>query len=547
MGLNLRLGTAEALPTALKAAPEELEAIAQFNRAADGPAQNGFSRALGTGREVRLSNADLSRPTPFELAGGVVTRSTRGGLVWSGEVVVAGAWALRLHLDSPSLPAGSRVWVYAPGGAASEVSGARLARAVDRGELWTGITWGERAWLEVEVPAEGLGPGREARFVLDRVLEVVRFDPEGRPTAPSGPVAKHEHCFVDTICAKEDFAAAIADFERAVAMITYVKEGSGFLCSGALVADSDPLPHQRAFFMTARHCVDSQTVADTATTFFKRWRTSCGGGQATPETVEGAAFLVGSKNDDGDYSLLELDGLPPNPHFLPVNPDPGATATGKILSSVHHARGNPQLFSRHETIAECVGGQFYVSMQTLFGGTGPGSSGAAFVDQQGRLVGVVRGACRFAAGDISDGCDPGTYAFITRVSSIYHQIRDFLEAPPPPPQEGFVTDPDFPGFEFRVDITAGGQTIGGTKEPACLPETVCFSGALAGRSEVFVRVVGPRPNGLLWPILVKFTSSRVDVWIRQLGTGDLRHYMLEGAGPGDDTLPGLFDRDGFVP
>ena len=496
---------------------------------------------------MRLSNADLSRPTPFERAGGAVARSARGGLVWTGEVKIEGAWALRLHLDSPSLPPGSRVWAFAPGGRTSEVSGPRLARAVAQGELWTGVIAGDRAWLEVEIPAEGLGPGREASFVLDRVLEVVQLDRDGRPIVPGGPVAKADECFVDMNCAKEGFAGAIEDFNRAVAMIVYVRDGGGFLCSGGLVADTDPLPHQRAFFTTAAHCVNTQATADTVNAFFKRWRTSCGGGQATPQVVEGSTLLATSKNDQGDWSLLELAGLPPNPHFLPVNPDPAGTGHGKVLSAIHHARGNPQLFSRHETIPRCVGGEFYVSSRQLFGGSGPGASGASMVDEQGRLVGILDGGCRDTPGDFSDHCDPLIFTYLTRVGGIYAKIRGFLEEPPPPPQEGFVTDPAFPGFEFRVDITAGGDSFLGTKEPACLPETVCFSGALAGRSEVFVRVVGPRPNGLLWPILVKFTTSRVDVWIRQLSTGDLRHYVLPAAGQGSDVLPGLFDRDGFVP
>jgi hypothetical protein len=74
-----------------------------------------------------------------------------------------------------------------------------------------------------------------------------------------------------------------------------------------------------------------------------------------------------------------------------------------------------------------------------------------------------------------------------------------------------------------------------------------MSGALAGRSELFVRIVGPRPNGFLWPTLVRFTPSRVEVWIEQLATGDVRHYVLPASGPGDDTLPGLQDRTGFQP
>ncbi len=122
-----------------------------------------------------------------------------------------------------------------------------------------------------------------------------------------------------------------------------------------------------------------------------------------------------------------------------------------------------------------------------------------------------------------------------------------LQGPPPPPAE-LLSDPDFPDFRFGVAITGSpGQTRLGASEAACLPEALCVSGAVPGRTEVVVRIVGPKPNGYLWPTIVKLSTSQVEVWIEQVSTGELRYYLLPGAGPGDDTLPGLFDRRGFRP
>jgi len=119
---------------------------------------------------------------------------------------------------------------------------------------------------------------------------------------------------------------------------------------------------------------------------------------------------------------------------------------------------------------------------------------------------------------------------------------------PPPPPGPWLTADSLPGFRVKVRITPqAGAPITGSREPVCIPETLCISGALPGRSEVFVRVVGPRPNGRLWPILVKFSTSQVEVWIEQLATGEVEYYLLEGARPGFDELPGLFDREGFRP
>jgi hypothetical protein len=121
------------------------------------------------------------------------------------------------------------------------------------------------------------------------------------------------------------------------------------------------------------------------------------------------------------------------------------------------------------------------------------------------------------------------------------------DPPPEPDPDGWFVDPAYPAFRFNVLITAGGSSRLGVPEPVCLPETVCVSGAVPGRVEVLLRIVGPKPNGYLWPTLFKASTSRFDVWIEQESTGTVKYYLLEGAGPGSSDLPGLFDREGFLP
>jgi hypothetical protein len=119
---------------------------------------------------------------------------------------------------------------------------------------------------------------------------------------------------------------------------------------------------------------------------------------------------------------------------------------------------------------------------------------------------------------------------------------------PPVPDRAPLTSPELPGFRVWADITPRGQaTIAGTRVAECLPEVLCVAGALPGRAEVFVRVIGPRPNGFLWPVLVQLTPSEVEVWMEQIATGEVNYYRLEAPRPGMDDLDGLFDRGGFVP
>jgi|GEM_PF-5334343 len=116
---------------------------------------------------------------------------------------------------------------------------------------------------------------------------------------------------------------------------------------------------------------------------------------------------------------------------------------------------------------------------------------------------------------------------------------------PAPPFDTWITSPETPGFRFQVQITAGDLAFEGRQELDCQSETVCVSGAIPGRPEAFLRILGPRANGYYWPTIIRFTPSQVEAWIEELATGTLRYYRLNPVPPGTNALPGLQDRTGF--
>ncbi|HKH49719.1 MAG TPA: LamG domain-containing protein [Thermoanaerobaculia bacterium] len=118
---------------------------------------------------------------------------------------------------------------------------------------------------------------------------------------------------------------------------------------------------------------------------------------------------------------------------------------------------------------------------------------------------------------------------------------------PAPPGGPWLTSSSVPGFQFKVRITSGANIITGVKENGCIAETLCVSGALPGRTEVFLRVIGPRPNGYLWPTIVRFTISQVEVWVEQTDTGLINYYLLDAVPADSDELNGLVDRLGYLP
>jgi subtilisin family serine protease len=117
--------------------------------------------------------------------------------------------------------------------------------------------------------------------------------------------------------------------------------------------------------------------------------------------------------------------------------------------------------------------------------------------------------------------------------------------PPPPPDGPWIASPAVPGFRVKVRITAGTSSRLSTPASGCLAATLCAAGAIPGQAEVLLRVTGTKPNGHRWATLVRFSTSRIEVWIEQPATGIVRYYDLPALATGSDELPGLVDRLAF--
>lgn len=113
-----------------------------------------------------------------------------------------------------------------------------------------------------------------------------------------------------------------------------------------------------------------------------------------------------------------------------------------------------------------------------------------------------------------------------------------------PPSVPPLLSSQYPNFRFWVRI---GDSRIGTAVAGCLPETVCVAGSIPTRAEVFVRIVGPKANGYLWPNIVKFNTTKTEVWIQQISTGSTKYYLLPALPTDSSTLPGVVDKTGFLP
>ncbi len=555
------------LPAAETAARDQVEAVRSWNLAGNRPWRTGFARPLPGSPRVELSRPVLAKAGGAH-AGGLAARSAAGSLVWGAEVRVEGAYRLRLHLAKVRLPAGARLWVY---GADGETVAFGTELLSPEGDLWTPSVGGEVLRLEVEIPEAALGVSPDHGFTLDQVAQIVRLDRHGEPVL--GDLAARGvdvSCLIDGMCITTSTLDVIDLYRFAVAHLQF-PAGGGFIgvCTGGLLndqVDGSFIP----YLLTANHCFATQSDASGLEAFWDLVTSSCNGPSPSLGSLprsNGSTLLATGVSSD--YTLVRLNSVPGGRVFLGWTSNSAAVAPGTILHRLSHpvpeADIFPQVYTRYQvkTPAQrrsCGGpdedgrplddATRFIKSAPTQGGSFGGSSGAPVIIAGGQVVGQLFGACGPQA---DDGC-AGAAGFDEvdgAFSNTFQAIRQFLI-----PNGGgggggnggpFITSPEFPDFRFKVEITTSQGTVDGAKEDDCLPETVCVSGNLPGRSELFMRLIGPRGNNKLWVNLVRFTPSQVDVEIEQLSTGVKRMYTLPEIPRSSDELTGLVDREAFDP
>lgn len=548
------------LVTAEEGAPEAVRAIAEHNRAGRNPLRTGIVRALPTLHDVRFDRSVTHAPAGLH-AGGAFARVGAGSTVWGASVRVADAHRLRLHLESFDLPAGTRMWVYGDEGE-TVAFGPELAF---EGELWTPSVGGETIRLEVELPAGAFdgATASAAGFTVDRVAQIFRLDATGAPILEPFAKSNHTDCLIDVSCVSPATFPVADAASRAIASYEFPFGAFIGVCSGGLLNLANEAPAGLdPPFLTANHCVSTPGEAAGVEAFWDFRTATCGGSVPSMGSLprsNGAQLLVTSAASD--FTFLSMD-LPADRALLGWNAEVAVQPANTVLHRLSHPAPGidvlPMKYTRYRVkgqneILVCATGpgdplvnDLEVFHHTVFleGGTFGGSSGAPLMLGNGQVVGQLFGAC---GPNVEDGCSVDNDELDGNFFTSFDLAAPFLGSGVDPGDD-WLTTPEVPGFEFQVEIRPpGGQPVQGASEANCIVETFCASGALPGRPEVFVKLIGPRPNGFLWVQISRFTPSEVHVMVRKTSTQAVQEYTLPAVGAASDDVSGLQDREAFVP
>lgn len=386
---------------------------------------------------------------------GARRRTDDGGFVWTGVLKVSHIGGLRVHLVGVDLPRGTSLYVYNDMG---QAHGPYEGRGpLHTGEVFTHALRGSELRLQIEgkgdgseVPAIGI---ESLGFTTDRL--VTGLDQTAYVAGDSQILGQGSYCESSADCVENAscHSGTPADTARQAVALLMIQTGGGpftHLCSGALVADTDP-DSTIPYLITTSFCIADETEAASLEAYFD-YATSCTNPNCelplTPDVV-GSTLLA--RDETSGYTLVRLSGNPQSADgieaYLGWSTLPVAEMDGTDLFRISHPMANPQAYSEHtvDTFAGTCGiwprGDFIYSRDTL-GATEPGGFGAPAVNADGQMVGIHMGACGTNTGDVCDSFSNATVD--AAFADFYPALAPWLCVPPSNPpiiDDGFETDP----------------------------------------------------------------------------------------------------------
>jgi lysyl endopeptidase len=296
--------------------------------------------------------------------------------VWSDRIVSPGATFVRVHFAEFNLAAGDYVTVANPAG--SDFWTYSLRGPNGNGEFWSFAVTGDTAIITLHA-----GGRAEYGYRIDEI------GPGIVPLNPPTEVLCGTEGREDVICHTDSVLDAA---QKAVARLLYVSRGLQYLCTGWMVAGSQP-----NMMMTNNHCLSNQREVSTLEARFNYQHTTCGGSTIAPTTSYAGGTFLKTNNvrylfgrNGLDYTLLTLQGNP-EATWGEIVPTSKTVNVGDLIWFIQHPGGRPKEIGFWEDAAKTVRCKVNVvnasystaapNSQTAYGcDSEGGSSGSPIVD-----------------------------------------------------------------------------------------------------------------------------------------------------------------------
>lgn len=254
------------------------------------------------------------------------------------------------------------------------------------GEYWTSSLPGEKVFIEA---APGVAQGLT-------ILEILHYD---HPPLLSGAFnpkdgKRIQPCSEDVMCFGDPPVNTLA--RDAVGRMNFVSNGNSYICTGTILNDANELSYI-PWFLTAYHCLHTQTEVNSLEVVWYWQRDSCNGSQpdfwTLPRNVGGTLLAASPTFSGNDMCFIELEGAAQTPLSGWTTGDPegnehGIHNPGGALKSVTFFNGTANPICEPDLPES----RFHYFTPHL-GITEGGSSGSGLFNSDGMLFGQLFGTC----------------------------------------------------------------------------------------------------------------------------------------------------------
>lgn len=374
------------------------------------PSKAGMPERIGLRRDIEQLKSEAQTDSALHWSA-----TPMGGHVAAISLISADAVSLRAALHVRRLPSSAVVRFYTQQDATPiEVHASTILQAIERNiasgdqsekarTYWSPPLQGDEITLEIELPK---GISTDALEISVPMLShLFRSPTDPAATTEEVKFGNSASCEVDYACeANRD--ASLDVKSRSTAKMTFVDDGLSYLCSGTLLNNTNQ--DRTPYFLTANHCISSQTSASTLTTYWFYRAASCYGLSVDPATTTlhgGAQLLYNSAQTDTAFLKLN-EPAPAAATFAGWSAEPVFYNNGLDVLGVHYPKGDVQKVSRGRVsgYATCTssGGQrftcrvsdqsraTFVSVTWRSGVTEGGSSGSSLFSN-GYVIGQLYG------------------------------------------------------------------------------------------------------------------------------------------------------------
>lgn len=343
-----------------------------------------------------------------------------GGFAARVRIIADQAQSLRIHLSFMDQPPPIEIRVQ--GNQDATILGPITGPGGRSREIWLPITVGGEAVLEVFVPNQESTPS--IGLQVDQINYIFGGTAQLGQFVSTGAAQYTEY---DAACYSNypDYAT-IQTGIAATAMITFIKDGASYQCSGTLLNDRGST--STPWFATANHCIPNPTVASTLVFFWHYEATSCGAFATDSryrQTFGGAQLLWSDVTYDAAF--LKLNS-PPGPYTVFAGWDSGSLSIGDHVYGIHHPKGDHTMVSDGTVTALDApatsidtGAHLVLNdVRYTYGGTEGGSSGSG-------LFKVQNGFLRWKGalfGDVPSNYQEASYG---PFDNFYNNVKQYLE------------------------------------------------------------------------------------------------------------------------